>query len=338
MLLFYLLIISGCFYLIFKDDKKSLYDLSREKTDTLKAYLALSVLVGHLSFLVRGDFPYSSLYGLGLVAVNSFLFISGYGLFISLRNKGSQYISMKNIAKRLKKIVLPFLIASVIYLLLVYTFLGKDVVVGKFYQFSSGWIDSLLPFSWYVYSIVFFYISFYILSSFTKDIGLIILLLSIAVVGYIVFINKFLHLPSYWTRSSFSFILGALFVCKEDKIISIFRRNVKLIYLLIGICCICFCKWDMTEDSYLYNIFLSLSVILVSTPIIQGARWLSFVGKISYEIYLTQGTGMFICQYVFKLNAISYGIYFCVTIICVLFISYLLSLIVSTINRIGSPT
>lgn len=135
--------------------------LSLDTTNCLKGICAVCVVIHHLyqqTDIAKEHIIGKFLQSLGFLAVAVFFFLSGYGLVVSVKRKGTDYIR----AFPIKRIV-PFYINNVI-LIFVYVLLFTTVKGGVSHQEfiqSFFWGGTVVKNGWYLQVILMFYISFY---------------------------------------------------------------------------------------------------------------------------------------------------------------------------------
>jgi peptidoglycan/LPS O-acetylase OafA/YrhL len=134
-------------------------------TKELKGFAILAIVFSHIGYFLITDhqflFPLSVLAGVG---VNLFLFLSGYGLTISsLSKKEGKFQFYK---KRLIRLLIPFWIVLISFLLMDYFLLGisydKDFIIKAFLGIftNAELFESLNSSFWYITLILFYYILF----------------------------------------------------------------------------------------------------------------------------------------------------------------------------------
>lgn len=252
--------------------------------------LAISIVLAHLSQYLKVAWlkPFTTCGGW---AVPIFFFISGYGLYYSLTHKKDYLRDFLH--RRLGKILMPFVIATVLYILLYYT--NGENLHGKLFLWKELALFSL-PYSWFVLSIIVFYLLFYI--SF-KLIGNHKQAVSVVFVGVILyeFYRLFTGSNPNTFFSGLCFPIGLL-VCKKEKCIEdlLQNKNSKALLMVIALLSI---LSIFTYDSFgkVYSaVTFYLLIRLVPSGINVLHRLKNFVlqtklNTISYEIYLTQGIG-----------------------------------------------
>ncbi|EKN3337479.1 TPA: acyltransferase family protein [Yersinia enterocolitica] len=259
--------------------------ISKNSSLNIKALAIIMVLVGHLIGVNKLSVPIPFI-DIATFGVSLFLFISGYGLVKSYESNG-----LKNFfIKKIKSVYMPFAIATVL------------VGMAKGY-FSDRWFEIIktilfinpkLPIDgtmWYIYFIAVWYILFYVSFRFLSNNLLRILFLSVSsVLIYKIPFSQSYDVASFlFSFHAFTFTLGvAVAMCGEYK---------KELMLALG--CMC-----MVVFLYLFYLhFLSYDPLnhvmasLISAPAIifivsyfdVKIKILSFIGGISYEVYLFEG-------------------------------------------------
>ncbi len=139
--------------------------LSKERGNVLRGVFIFGIMLHHLSQRTdNGKLFWIFLY-VGSLAVGIYLFLSGYGLMKQYRLRGEAYLS-SFLVKRMSKILIPYLIANIMYII-GYTLLGKKIrLMEVLKSFTTG--DPFVLFSWYMISIFFFYLEFYLVHRFCK--------------------------------------------------------------------------------------------------------------------------------------------------------------------------
>jgi len=131
-------------------------------TNELKGFAILAIVLAHIGYFLSTDtrflFPLSIFAGVG---VDLFLFLSGYGLTISLIKKSLTPVQFY--ARRMTKLFIPLWFALISFLLLDWLVLGHSYPLKEIFESFVGFfpqadlftnIDSPL---WFITLIVFFY-------------------------------------------------------------------------------------------------------------------------------------------------------------------------------------
>lgn len=261
--------------------------ISKDNTNLLRGVCVLLILIHHFSqqlFDVSYLKPFKYI---GVFAVALFFFLSSYGMTVSL-TKNPDYL--KNfLFKRFSKIYIPYLIINTITLIIMVLFYDASYTILDVVLFVSGFklIDASL---WFVHRILIYYIVFYLsFKFFSKKKALISVFLFTIV--YCVICFQFGR--GIWEfRTAFSFPLGILFGLYHNKIYKLATSN----YIKItALCALCFFStvylYGFTDvypliTSALTAVFSILLVLLLLMKVNIVSKPFSFLGNISYEIYL----------------------------------------------------
>ena len=256
----------------------------KKQTAMLKGLLALSVIFHHLSQQTNTMWIFEIFKELGGQLVSAFFFISGYGLLASILSNKNYLDSF--LKKRLLKVVVPFPLAIFAFLLS-RLIDGDDLTFsGVFVPLLHGDTNHLLPYSWYVFVLIFFYLLFFI--SFRKisdlrDSLILILLFSIL----LIFVLKTFSFDGWWYQSTFGFFAGVLCKKTEKNIYALMKETkYRLSIFVIVLALIKLFGRDHFVSYGLYPCLIYLMFIHVKIPILKP---LVRMGNISYEIYLLQG-------------------------------------------------
>ena len=134
-------------FLLFQNSQRDPFE--KEHTVALKGICALAIVFRHL--LGNGQDPISEkLFCNGFLFVAVFFLVSGYGYSLQLKNNLCKFNSLWN---RLVKIIVPFcmvaIIQTIMYAITDYNFDFKNWIPGSY-----------IPYSWYVYAILLFYVTY----------------------------------------------------------------------------------------------------------------------------------------------------------------------------------
>lgn len=288
------------------------HSLNPSHTDELKGVAILMVLFSHIGYFLFSDHTF--LYPLtvaGGVGVNTFLFLSGYGL------TRSEIKSRKGVfhfyAKRLRNIFIPM------WLVLIPTLLLDAFIIGKTYSpstivhsfvgfFPNGDIDSAINSPLWYFSLIFFYYLVFPLVYWKK--GFIFSIGAVFALGYYVAQQQ---LPvtkdvlKLYQMHYVAFPLGMAFAyLYTDRAREALRKlNSRLLpiplvasgvrYLLIAFFCLLFGytaihsgigeTLSLEQKTSLVTMGCVILIILLKNV---QSRFLILLGTYSYEIYLIQ--------------------------------------------------
>ena len=133
--------------------------MSKTTTEALRGFAILAIIFSHIGYSLGYSFLYP-LSILGGVAVNLFLFLSGFGVAASSLSKNLPPLDFYK--KRLKKLFLPMWVVLTIYLLLDYVVLQRTYSTASIVQNFCGFFPRADLFTnvnsplWY-FSLIFYY-------------------------------------------------------------------------------------------------------------------------------------------------------------------------------------
>jgi peptidoglycan/LPS O-acetylase OafA/YrhL len=166
---------------------------------------------------------------------------------------------------------------------------------------------TLLPYSWFVFAVLYYYLSFFItyrLISPTsrKQIGWGLLVLVFFSILYLTLTRHIEEKEMLWYQSAFVFNAGLYWKFYENRILAILQRRF-LCFLLLCLLALLWYACLLGRGSSLPNSWMFQLVKMPITPIIliillyhiRLPKWpfLMYLGSISYEIYLLHGIPMF---------------------------------------------
>ena len=266
----------------------------KNKLTVLKAVMALLIVADHMA----NFFGVSCLrlfieFGAPIVSV--FFFISGYGLQVSFDKKGVSYLE-HFFTRRFWKVMAPFLVATLIYCIL---FWSIDNIRPEAFTvlFTEG--KPILPFSWYVIEILFFYLAFFFSYRFFHNYWRLIVLLALVLLFMIATFR--LQYGNGWWISSLSFPTGIIFAKMEKKLYTYLEKYparywLILIFLTAGFC-IFFLGGKILDKRFWTICYICIPLIVAMIvskfPFEKfNIGIVTFLAIISYEIYLCQGIAM----------------------------------------------
>lgn len=227
-----------------------------------------------------------------------FFFISGYGLAFGCHNKPEYF---KNYRKRIGSVLIPFLIAHLVYM-------AGDMLFGISYSITDV-LQSLIGQStlvrnnWYVPACLLFYILFWAIYSCGLREQVKLLMLSASVCVYVCICSFVLKLGSYCWMNALPFFGGVWWqtICQKEKNTvtnsrSLWLRRIFVCVVGYGVAYIGLPISNRISGTYAYEICYNLMslfgvgfIILAFSAIGKGNRIASFIAAISYKIYLYHG-------------------------------------------------
>lgn len=313
------LLIIALFFCVVAVTAKKEESVSREllsilHTDQLRGVGIFFVVLGHLWVHVSKTKAQIVLSG---DSVSLFLVLSGFGLYISSKNK---ILPFKEFClKRIKRVMIPYWIATSLILLLDFIILNRTLSLNNFILTTVGINTSValmqLDYArWFVTFILLWYILFYVFfvkfnNNFSQIIFVVISIILLPLNYYL------LHFGWY---QFISFPVGCLLAINLDKIKSLCQKNnVILVLSVVGIIYVLSYKLLLSNGlinniitnsipnillSYIGDVnsmVMSVSTIFITWNIISirgiTSNILVLLGKYSYEIFLIHG--VFLIKY-----------------------------------------
>ena len=298
---------------------------SKHTTNNLKAVAIILVILGHLGFINK-----SGAWGVGI-----FLLLSGYGLTQSYIKSGI----IGFFKKRLLAVILPYSIVMIIWIFV-------DYILGNKYRILTIGTSLLgLNFKsvidvtmWYISFLILWYIAFFCIFKLIKNNYFKII--TMFIFSYIVYYNLYelfdqnVGVRLYTLLFPIGVFLGFLF-SKELNISESMLKSI-LGHLII----FSFILFEISLNrSYDYR-YYTISIIMFSIMIISifmfmndfESKILSFIGNISFELYLFEGVFINKYNFIFKFINNKFWatlIYF----ILIIILSYIYHRIVKKINK-----
>lgn len=282
--------------------------LSIERTNILKAVMAVDVFLFHLTLsYLNVDTTFMKVAS-GDDAVKIFFFLSGFGLAVSYKRKGQAYLN-GFLSKRFAKILVPLIIVAIINA-------GAFEYTGTYYTYDSfnlsniyhGFIDNGLTLvynSWYVIELMILYIVFYFSfkisgNNFQRGINISVTL-TMLVMGAFYMLAVYKTWLAVWFYSTYVFAFGLIWGAKEEKILTLAKKKHDYLFMIgvpasmITVIVLRMVKPIMEIGIYqvlkslLVGPLMILGVILAGMKIRINCRVWKILGTVAYEIYLVHG-------------------------------------------------
>lgn len=265
-----------------KNKEKGQLSLTRDYTNFLRAIAIILVVMHHVSNYFHCNY-FTPLGGIG---VSMFLILSGYGLNESYKSKGLSRFWRNKIVR----VVLPCWIVISI---------ANIIKIGDFNV--ESYLKALLCINvnWYVRYLFYWYLIFYVCTRYCVRYRLLIF----SGIGVLM-----LFLPEIEAEQSFSFLVGVVisnYQHSDNKLIEMLNKY-KYLILLCGVSSFLLKQNPVIrsyEGTVIYNgiqmlvkLPLSVAVITILNAYYQKFenKLIDYVGKISYELYLTHCAMLFI--------------------------------------------
>ncbi len=322
--------------------------LHRDVTLSISGIFAIIIMISHF----RGFFPYTDspsflnklatyiITFLGQMMVTPFLFYSGFGVMESFEKNGDSY-TKSMLKNRVLKVYLSFFIGVLFFLMLSFALKIKYPI--------SSYLLSFVGFSnignpqWYVVVIILLYLISYIsfrIVGFNHKRSYIVLLHLILCL-FLYFCLKRLDLESYWWNTIPAYFFGVAFSLYKRRIVYLFNKG-KLIPLIVFVfSLLSFLVFNYFIPKYLVSnqLIYSLAILFFVSSLVSLSyivqiknRFLIFLGKNCFWIYMTQEIFMMIFQRMTFISSNEY-LYFSVVLFATLCASGLIGFVFNKIWR-----
>lgn len=295
--LFIIIIFSG-----FKYNSKGYCDyLDKSQTNAIRGIFAIIIFFNHFGTYLPnlgtgfGDnIYYKIITTIGQLMVAPFIFYSGYGIYVSAKKKGKDYITHFP-KRRILKVFIFFAAAVLLFLILAFIRGNKYSPLHIILAFT-GW-TSLGNSNWFIFAILILYIITYFCALFTKkEICLkTILCITLLSIVYILVVNRLKDGATYWVDTILTFSGGMLYANYKEKIDKVLKTKYLpclfgsiLVFTILYIA-----KMRVSGIAYLftYNL-LAITFCVVISFITHHIRIsntiLQFCGTYGFEIYILQ--------------------------------------------------
>lgn len=259
-------------------------------TTSIKGIAILLITISHIAGL-GGTRIFTPLGGIG---VSIFLFFSGYGITLSAEKKGVKCFWIK----RIIGVYVPYVIIALLISITSYEYNLFD-----FFR-SIVFVKSIVPYSWYLIYLSFWYLVFWLSFKYDKK--------QLYVISGAILISFFL-MPEIMAEQSLSFPMGMLYAMKKTELYkkNNFKRSVGL--FIIGVLFLAIKQIPKVRTAYepimkliqlCIKLPLALFVIFVSFYILKKycLDSLRIIGKYSFEIYLIHGYILLMLEQVIYVN------------------------------------
>lgn len=263
--------------------------LSIDDSLVLRGIAIITIMLHHYSQgLIQKDklLFYKSL---GYVSVAVFLLLSGYSSYIQLSRKGEKFWD-KYLIKRLLRLLIPFWVINFIHSLFYrptpIQFFKATLMCKRIIGDVTQW-----PTVWFVVTIVYFTLLFWISFRFTNNHKCSVVLFAFGTFGSMIVHLLLLKNQSYWYNTSLAFLTGIIYAMYKDSLKKYFIRYRIVLLLLIGSMFggVVFVTFQGINPGWLQIICSELVVILLLTLehfTILRSRLLKVIGAASWEIFL----------------------------------------------------
>ena len=148
-----------------KNNKENISIISKYRGELL-GVATLMIVIGHSISIVNFPSIVKKILAYGTVGVNIFLFLSGIGLYYSLKNKSDKRVFYK---KRFMKVFVPYFMIAGIWYGIKYLIFEDGKILNFLYELStlSFWMEHLG--AWYVAFLIPLYLLYPLYYDYTKN-------------------------------------------------------------------------------------------------------------------------------------------------------------------------
>ena len=294
---------------------------SLTQSNALRAVAALMIILHHMvqSITRYGDIkkgPVTEWNSFGILFTSIFFFFSGFGLYKSYKTKENYLEGF--LTKRLPKIVLPFLVTNIIYIVTLYS---EDRISEVRHMFTSILGFTLINTNaWFIVVLIILYVAFYFCFKKSKTesgafakllIFTIILILICLLLGHDnSSVNGHWFMGEWWYNTTLIFMVGMYFARFEAKIKGfVKKRYMILLPLSIAVLVGWYILEEYVIDTFGYYqewkyhpgypeklislvtqivlcMLFMVVLLLVNMKIEFKNKALKFLGGICFEVYL----------------------------------------------------
>lgn len=271
--------------------------LGIESTTGLRGILAITIVLHHMSEKIDSGYVFPYFQHLGYLVVAVFFFLSGYGLLVSYKKKGKNYLK-GFLKKRVLYLLIVYLIVSALYIVFD-IIIGKEMSVKRVLTgifFSS---DPIAVNSWYILVQLILYLFFWAVFSLGKPSTKTKILIMTVLVALLAVIYRLADYYSYWYMSTFAFVFGLLWAEEKERIDLVLQKHYllcvfasALLFSLFSICPLAFERfgYEIEAIRIVCRMFSSVAfcalVIIALRFVKPKGKVLRFLGERSLEIYL----------------------------------------------------
>ena len=286
-----------CFLSFFNIEVKGIdnffYDyMSIENTNSIKGIFVWLIIFCHkIQYGINKDYIFKIIVNnLGQKVVSMFFFYSGFGIYESLKKKGSNYI--KNLPVKASILFVKFQIILLMFLS-TKIFIFSHKVSFENYLLSFIFKNSLGNSNWFAFTIIVFYFYSYLSFRFIKkEYFLGILIITILCLSHSLIVYKFFYPRSLCSIDTiFCFVLGFYFSFIKIYLDTIIMKNDICYFAITTIFIFLYYKSGL-KFNVLYisirNALFSLLVIIISIKVKVNNEFLIFLNSHSFSIYLLQ--------------------------------------------------
>ena len=316
MVLYLLIVILALYGAKFNlNNAKQVFSIQKN-VNSLRGIMSILIVFTHCS-LAYTDLPIAllPLRKISTFAVGYFFVLSGYGLAFSYHNK-KEYMQSFIMNKIIKKIIFPAFVCMIISRMLIMIYIDEKLSLISI----KGAIKSI---NWYIFALVYLYLIFFVIYSYIDSSEIRLCLIWLVVIGstfIILALSNFgCEIGRSYYISEWSFPLGITIYEKRKYIDGMIRKSnfmimALLLSVILGVSFLVAVRAQegTAVDLISHNIMIFpfyLIIFEVCKYVIFNNKIITFLNKISFEIYLYQFPFLAIIRKYHKALDVMYFIY-----------------------------
>lgn len=279
-----------CFFVLlvykinFKESKE--YFFTKDYTQNWKGFLCIYILLSHFLEIYQWEGIVYNLHSFAYIVVAIFFMFSGYGLKYSL-NSNPNYLD-HFLRKRLLKLYIPYFISVVLIRAIWF-------ISDSQYEFSIvDFLKSCVGYDaiWFIKVIFIFYFLFWLVYRFCPRYQTTVMI--VATILYMLIACFVFHTHRQWYGSVLAFDLGIILADYKGKTECVLEKKRSVVLAVIAFVVFSL-AYRYTKDYVFLGWFVCRNLLCLSAMLLFwvityrikiGNRFLSFMGKYSYEFFL----------------------------------------------------
>lgn len=285
--------------------------LSKTQTNVIKGFFLLLVFMSHFSGYAAVNTKADYFYQLwrqhsGQLLVTMFLFYSGYGMFVSIQNKGMRYVETIPV-NRLLKVLLHFDMAVVIYVIM-QMFRGNLYNSRKIILSLLGW-DTVGNSNWYIFAMLILYLITWI-TFFAFDARTLECLMGTTILTMLAMYFLSIFKDGYWYNTMLCFPLGMWYAFGKEKIEDRLKEKKVYIWFFLFILLVFIMCYRIRNNIIWYSVWgivFSIGIVMFTMKIEMTNKILEWTGQNLFGLYIMQRIPMILLQHTSFAEKYVYG-------------------------------
>lgn len=257
----------------------------------IKGIFIWLVFISHLAQYMQSAHPRMFEYGfniinffLGQSIVVPFLFYSGYGVLMGVKNGGGYVNTIPS--KRVLTVLLNFDVAVLLFIVMNLA-IGLPITPKQIILSFIAW-DSVGNSNWYIFTIIILYLITFTASKLfgysTRCIA------SICVLVFLYSLIMSLLKASWWYDTTFAYAAGSIYCFFKERIDRLLNRHYKKLVVVSSVIFtfLVFVPNIMGFAENIRSVFLSLLILLITMRIPLRNKFLLWSGKNLFPLYIFQ--------------------------------------------------